>query len=113
MSIQTAAKGIMVDSEYKNAVSYIIACACCCDQHLVHAWVEIDGKDEVILTFYVNTTTPYWKKGFSRIKAAWDILINGYREEQHVLLLERDSALNVAHAIKQTVLKLDKLKESK
>ena len=109
------AQGIMIDNEYKDGVSYTIACSCSDPDHQVHMWIEVDGDAEcndITLTFYVNTTTPFWKKGFSRLKAAWDILVKGYREDQHSLIFKRDSALNVVLAIKETVVKLDKLRES-
>ena len=106
-------QGIMIDNEYEDAVSYTIACSCTEPDHQVHMWIEVDGDAEcndVNLTFYVNTTTPFWKKGFSRLKAAWDILVKGYREDQHTLILNRASALNVAHTITKTISKLDKVK---
>jgi hypothetical protein len=106
MKAQTPAKGIMIDADYGNSKSYTIACDCQDGDHQVHMWIELaddeDNKD-VELTFYVNTTTPFWKEGFSRVKAAWDILIHGYREDQHTLILNKQAALNVASTINKVV----------
>ena len=110
---QSPAQGIMINNEYKDSTSYTIACSCYETDHQVHMWIDVDGDalcKDVNLTFYVNTTTPFWKKGFSRIKAAWDILVNGYREDHHTLILNRASALNMAYAISETISKLDKVK---
>jgi len=111
-TLQSPAVGIMINKNYSNATAYTIACDCHSDDHQVHMWIEIDSEShckDVSLTFYVNTTTPFWKEGFSRVKAAWDILVKGYREDHHTLLLNHDAALNVANAIKENVDKLDKL----
>lgn len=99
-------KGIMLDNDYKDAKVYTIACDCHDGDHQVHMWIELDGdKDcqDVNMTFYINTTTPFWKEGFSRVKAAWDILVHGYREDQHTLILNKEAALNVANTIKKTI----------
>jgi hypothetical protein len=107
VNMQTPAQGIMLDRDHGNAKSYTIACDCHDTDHQVHMWIELNGdKDvkDVELTFYVNTTTPFWKPGFSRVKAAWDILVNGYREDQHSLILNQQAALNVANTI-TTVIK--------
>ena len=106
-NMQTPAHGIMLDSDHGNAKSYTIACDCHDPNHSVHMWIEINGDQDVKdieMTFYVNTTTPFWKPGFSRVKAAWDILVKGYREDQHSLILNQQAALNVANTI-TTVIK--------
>jgi hypothetical protein len=110
--IQTPAQGIMLDRDYDDgSKSYTIACDCHDGDHQVHMWIELNGdKDtkDVEMTFYVNTTTPFWKEGFSRIKAAWDILVYGYREDHHSLILNKQAALNVASTINTVVKELEK-----
>ena len=96
MNTQTPAQGIMLDSDDGD--------------HQVHMWIELDSDQDINLvnmTFYVNTTTPFWKQGFSRFRAAWDILVHGYREDQHTLLLTKQAALNVADTITQVVKELE------
>lgn len=99
-------KGIMLDNDFKDAKVYTIACDCHDPNHSVHMWISLEGDEDckdINMTFYVNTTTPFWKQGFNRCKAAWDILVRGYREDQHTLILSRESALNVANTIKKTI----------
>lgn len=112
MTSEKPAQGIMLNADYVDAKTYTIACDCTDPDHSIHMWIEAEGDNEtkdITLTFYVNTTTPFWKKGFSRIKSAWDILIHGYREDQHSLILKKQSALNLAETIKSIVNDLEKL----
>ena len=114
MTTQTPAQGIMLDRDYGDSRAYTIACDCHDGDHQVHMWIELNGDEDtkdVEMTFYVNTTTPSWKPGFSRIKAAWDILFKGYREDQHSLILNKQAALNVAATINTVVKELEKGKE--
>jgi hypothetical protein len=109
MKAQTPAQGIMFDADYGNSKSYTIACDCRDGDHQVHMWIELNGDEDckdIELTFYVNTTTPFWKPGFNRFKAAWDILTKGYREDQHSLILNKQAALNVADTINRVVKEL-------
>lgn len=111
MNAQRPAKGIMLNADHTYSKSYTIACDCHDDDHQVNMWIEIDGEPEfrdVNMTFYVNTTTPFWdNNGFSRIRAAWNILVHGYRKEQHTLILNRQAALNVANTIKTVIKELE------
>ena len=111
--MQTPARGIMLDSDYGNSKAYTIACDCHDGDHQVHMWIELEGDEhcrDVNMTFYVNTTTPFWKEGFSRVKAAWDILVKGYREDQHTLILSKQAALNVANTITTVITELEEKK---
>ena len=110
MEAQKPASGIMFDADYGNSKTYTIACDCHDGDHQVQMWIELNGdKDtqDIEMTFYVNTTTPFWKEGFSRIKAAWNILIYGYREDQHSLILNKQAALNVASTITTVIEELE------
>jgi len=113
MKAQTPAQGIMSDGDYGNSQAYTIACDCHSGDHQVHMWIELIGDSDlkdVEMTFYVNTTTPFWRGGFSRIKSAWDILVKGYREDQHTLILNKQAALNVAGTINRVVKELEEKK---
>ena len=113
MKAQTPARGIMLDANFGDSQVYTIDCDCHDGDHQVHMWIEINSDNDikdVEMTFYVNTTTPFWKPGFSRIKAAWDILVNGYREDQHSLILNKQAALNVAGTINRVVKELEEKK---
>jgi len=112
MNAQIPARGIMLNTDYGDSKLYTIECDCQDKEHQVNMWidldVDLDDGEHVKMTFYVNTTTPFWKDGFSRFKAAWDILVHGYREDQHTLLLNKQAALNVANTIIQVIKELEK-----
>jgi hypothetical protein len=113
MNNQTPAQGIMLDADFGSCQAYTIACDCHDGNHQVHMWIELEGDSDnkdVNMTFYVNTTTPFWTKGFSRIRAAWEILVRGYREDQHTLILNRRAAVNVANTITTVIAELEDLK---
>lgn len=111
MKPQQPAQGISLDSDFGSAKCYTITCDCHDPDHGVHMWIEVEPDkdvDEVAVTFYVNTVTPFWKNGYNRFKAAWNILVNGYQEDQHSLVLNKQAALNVASAITSSIEQLEK-----
>jgi len=107
MKTQTSANGIMQISEYENSCSYRVACECSDPEHDVTAWIDItpdqDSINVVNVEFYIETTTAWWDAGFSRIRAAWDILVHGYRKEGHTMLLNEQTALNFADALLKSI----------
>jgi hypothetical protein len=114
--METPAQGIMLDREYGGSKTYTIGCDCHNPEHAVNMWIELEGDGDcrdVTMTFFVNTTTPFWKEGFSRVKAAWDILVHGYREDQHSLILNKRAALNVANTITTVIKELEEKKDDK
>jgi hypothetical protein len=119
MNAQEPAYGIMQTGDFEYAKSFRISCACHSSDHDVYAWIEVDRDHEepvasdVQLTFYVAGTTPIWKKGFGRIQYAWNVLVKGYHQEQHELILNEQAAINLADAITKTVAKLRTAKSSK
>lgn len=113
MKAQKPAHGIMASADFGDSKSYTVTCECTDSKHDVHMWIELNHDEDerdVEMIFYVNTTTPFWTEGFSRVKAAWDILIKGYREEQHTLILNKQAALNVANTINTVVKELEEKK---
>lgn len=110
MKAQKPAQGISIDNDYGDARVFNIECDCSSDDHAVKMWIEIN-KDQDIpdveVTFYVNTWTPWFSGWQERIVAALNMLFKGVHKQQHSMLLNRQSALNFAEAIKSTVRDLD------
>jgi len=110
MKAQTPARSIMANGDFGDSRAYTITCECHDNNHDVHMWIELNGDEDakdIEMIFYVNTTTPFWREGFNRFKTAWNILINGYHESQHTLLLNKQGAMNVAHTITTVVKELE------
>lgn len=111
MSPQIPATSIMQSGEFKDAKSFRIACECHSPDHQVEMWIELDNDRQsknLTISFYITATTVFWKEGFSRLRAAWDILINGYREEGHTLILSEQAAMNLAESMTKTINDLNK-----
>lgn len=102
MRAQKPAQGIM--QQWPN--SYLISCECTSPDHEVLAWVDTrpDGETrEVVLEFYVEGTTPWWNTGFNRVRAAWNMLVRGFHQESHVLILREQAATNLIAALQSSI----------
>lgn len=112
MKSQKPAKGIMLTGEWEDAKAFHIECDCTDPDHTVEMWIEVDGESDlpelVTVSFYVKTTNEFWREGYSRIRAVWDILTKGVHTQSNTLLLNKQAALNMADAIKRTVKEMDK-----
>jgi hypothetical protein len=110
MKSQQPASGILLTHQFDNATSYHIECDCSESDHAVKMWIELESDHEldlITLKFYVNTWTPFWETGFNRIKTAWKVLTTGSHQQQHCLLLSKQSAINLASTISTNVNKLE------
>lgn len=109
---QTPAQGIMLQYEYNNSKNFKVECDCSSDDHAVYMWIEVGEEPDVPdveVSFYVNTWTPILEGGWlGRFKAAFDILFKGVHKQQHHMLLNKQSAINFADAIKNTVKEMEK-----
>lgn len=106
MKAQTPAEGISLDKDFGGAKLYNIECDCSHDSHAVKMWIEVTGDEDikdVELTFYVNTSIPWWKGWRYRISTAINVLFNGKTEQQHTLILSRQAGLNIAESIKAVI----------
>ena len=112
MKTQTPALNISKSGEWKDATAYKIACDCHDNTHNVDMWIEIDPDAEVkdiTLSFHVQTTAPFWEKGFNRFKLIWQLLTTGYYKSEHYFILNEQSAINLINTIKKDLTKFKKL----
>jgi hypothetical protein len=113
MKAQTPAQGISIDKDFGNAKVFNVECDCSADDHAVKMWIEVQRDPDipdVEVSFYVTTWTPLWKGWPQKLKAVYDILVNGVHKQEHHILLNKQSALNFAEAIKDTVKELEEKK---
>ena len=71
---------------------------------MVNMWIETTSENdtqEVTLTFYVKTQTPWWS--LNRFKQIWEILTKGHIEYEADLILNKQSAVNLANTITKSV----------
>lgn len=110
MKAQQPARGISIDHEFGDARVFNVECDCSDDDHSIKMWIEVNRDPDipdVEVTFYVTTWTAWFNNWQERLTAVWDILINGVHKQQHSMLLNKQTALNFAEAIKSTVEVLD------
>lgn len=111
MKAQRPAQGISLEKDFGDAKVFNVECDCSSDDHAAKMWIEVQqDKDipDVEVSFYVTTWTPVWSGWGSRLRAVYDILINGVHKQEHHMLLNKQAALNFAEAIKNTVKELEK-----
>jgi len=111
MKAQAPAQGISIEKDFGDARVFNVECDCSSDDHAVKMWIEVQrDKDvpDVEVSFYVTTWTPAWSDWRKRLKAVYEILFKGVHKQEHHLLLDNQSALNFAEAIKNTVKELEK-----
>lgn len=96
MKTETPAQGILKHNSWGDSVMYQVACDCMDTDHMHTVDVEADEND-VTVTVYVKTTTPFWSR--SRWREIWRILTRGYAEYEACIILKEQAALNYANAL--------------
>lgn len=111
MKAQKPAQGISLEKDWGDARVFNVECDCSSDDHAVKMWIEVQRDadiPDVEVSFYVTTwTREFWNNWPARLRAVWDILVHGVHKQEHHMLLNRQSALNFATAITDTVKQLD------
>jgi hypothetical protein len=111
MKPQTPAQAISVDKDWGDAKVFNVECDCSSDDHAVKMWIEVQRDTDipdVEVSFYVTTWTKnFWKDLPARLGAVYDILVKGVHKQEHHMLLNKQSAINFAHTILNTVKELD------
>jgi hypothetical protein len=117
MKAEKPATSISKTAEFKDSVCYRIECDCLSENHHVDTWIEVertfDDLEDISVTFYVNTYTHPFARGFwQRIKNAAKVLI-GVDEQQHEILLKPQAAKNWIQAVENSINNFEKNHERK
>lgn len=111
MKTQVPAQGIMLQGDYGDSKNFKIDCDCTSADHAVYMWIEVQRDpdiQDVEVSFYVTTwTREFWQNWPARLRAVWDILVHGVHKQEHHMVLNKQSAINFAEAIKTTVKELE------
>lgn len=111
MKAQTPAQGISLTGDYNQSKAFKVECDCGSDDHAVHMWIEVNHDadiPDVEVSFYVDTWTPFWDSWQGRLRAAYDVLFKGVHKQQHQMLLNKQAAVNFAHAILDNIKEMEK-----
>lgn len=104
-------KMIMKSGEWKDADAYRIACDCHSRDHDLDVWIELEedtDTNDVTLTFYKEMYTPFWSKGFNRVREALRVLFLGYSRHEGSIIMRREVAENFLNAVQSSIDRLDK-----
>lgn len=129
MTPQTPAEGIMLTKDFGDFKLYKVDCDCGNPDHSVDFIIEYDKDTDLIgLCIYTTATTSWWETVvnwdvdsfwlysiksfvngfFHRVKITKDVWINGFVKYETNVLLTKQSALNLSHAIKTGIGDVDK-----
>jgi hypothetical protein len=111
LKAQTPAQGISLSGDYGNSKNFRVDCDCGSDDHSARMWIEVNKEQdysEVEVSFYVTTWTPLWSGWGAKLRAVYEILFKGVHKQEHHMLLKKQSGINFAHAILDTVKEMEK-----
>jgi hypothetical protein len=112
MKPQTPALNISKTGEWSDTTAYKLACDCHDNDHMVDMWLEVDPDTEfkdITISFHVQTTAPFWEKGFNRFKLIWQLLTTGYYKSEHHFILNEQTATNLITIIKKDLTKFKQI----
>lgn len=100
MKPQKPAQGIMKTGDWGDSVSYQIICDCHDSDHNHNLWIEAENVG-ISVTIYATVKSPWWS--MNRFKQIWTLLTKGYLEQETVLAMSEQTALNYAETLKSAI----------
>ena len=110
MKLQTPAQGILKSNDWGDSKSYHVICDCGQPDHTHNLWVEAEDTG-ITVTIYVEVKSPWWS--MNRWRQIWTLLIKGYLQQETVLTMNKQTALNYAETLKSAVKDVKEFKEKK
>ena len=99
MKAQIPARGILQVNDWGNSKMYKAVCNCGNDD-CTHT-IDVEADNDVTVTIYTTTRTDFWSK--TRWSHIWRLLTKGYTDFETALVMNKQTALNYADAIKTAV----------
>ncbi len=100
MKLQTPAEGILKKNDWGDTKMYHVVCDCGSDDHTQDLWIEAEDIG-VTVTIYATVKSPWWS--MNRFQQIWKLLTQGYLEQQTVLTMSKQTALNYAETLKVAI----------
>ena len=110
MEPQKPAQGIMKTGDWGDAVSYQIICDCHSPDHNHTLWVEAEITG-INVTIYTNVKSKFWS--MNRFKQIWILLTKGYLEQETVLTMNEQTALNYSETLKKAIDDVQQFREKR
>jgi hypothetical protein len=108
MKPETPAQGILKINDWGKSQMYKAVCECG-DNDCSHI-IDIEADSEVNVTIYATVRTDFWS--VSRWRHIWSLLTRGHATFETTIILDRQSALNYADAIKTAVKDVENFKKA-
>jgi hypothetical protein len=110
MKLQTPAEGILKKNDWGDAKMYQIVCDCGQPDHSHNLWVEAD-ETGISVTIYAEVKTPWWS--MNRWRQMWALLTKGHLQQETVLTMSEQTALNYAETLKKAMYDVKEFRKSK
>ena len=104
MKAEKPAEGISKVNDFGHSIWYRVDCECQEPDHCHTIDVNTEFND-VTVDIYTTVSTPFWSK--NRWKMIWEILTKGYASHEATIILNKQSALNYAEALKGAIKELE------
>ena len=88
---QQPAQGVVAIGDWPGSKSYKVLCDCGQSDHEHNVWVEAEDYG-VSVIIYTTSKSKWWSK--NRFKQIWSLLTKGYIEEETVITMNQQQALN-------------------
>jgi hypothetical protein len=109
MKAQTPAEGILKKNEWGDAKTYHVVCECGQVDHSHNLWIEAD-ETGVTVTIYVEVKSPWWS--MNRWKQMWSLITKGYLQQETILTMSEQTALNYSEILKKAIQDVKTFKKS-
>jgi len=107
--------GVMKTGEWADTSAYRVACGCHSTDHDLSVWVEVNSdqdSQDIELTLYKELYTPFWSKGYNRIREALHVLFFGYSRHEGTIIMKKEVAENLLNAVQSSIKRLEKSRDN-
>lgn len=108
MKTQTPAEGILKKNDWGDAKMYQVVCDCGQPDHDHNIWIEA-ADTGVTVIIYATVKSAWWS--MNRFKQIWTLLTQGYLQQETVLAINEQTALNYAETLKSAINEVKTFKE--
>lgn len=109
MLAQQPARGILQSGDWGSAKSYHIVCGCGQSNHCHDLWIEAEDTG-INVSIHTRVESKWWS--LNRFKQIWTLLTKGYLEQETVLTMDQQTALNYAETLKVAINDVKNFKKS-
>jgi hypothetical protein len=110
MEAQKPAKGILVINDWGHSIMFKAVCECGQPDHAQGLDVDAD-ETGVSVTIFTTSKTKWWSA--NRWKQMWTLMTKGYIEEETVLSMDKQVALNYATTLTDAIAAVEEFQKER